>query len=298
MNNSRVVSAASEEITKVFEEFENIHLQYVTKIKGDVADQENKDVYNTVYSSVQDAFLEAEDHFAQERELAENTRLKRKMESLAAGKDAVISQLKDLEEKMYDEGDGWKPDLLTASAKLVEADRKMSELNKVLDDLLESELRESERRRYVAESAEFDKKYKGVVLRIKSYVNRNKEPTSGSGGCGTPHGCSGRSTRENSAERTSDHGFKTKKMEFPKFSGSIRQYVTFKRDFQEIVGKSGYSDTQLSHILRNECLQGEPRAVVHNIYEYEDIWEKLEEKYNDETHVVQLITKQITSLSR
>ena len=90
--------------------------------------------------------------------------------------------------------------------------------------------------------------------------------------------------------------FKPKKIEFPKFGGSIRAYNTFRRDFRMIVEDSGcFSEDQMSLLLRNECLQGAPKNLVHNIYEYAEIWEKLNESYDDEAQVVQLITQQITS---
>ena len=88
--------------------------------------------------------------------------------------------------------------------------------------------------------------------------------------------------------------FKPKKMEYPKFGGSLRAYNTFKRDFLEIIEASNqFSPSQMSLLLRNECLQGPPKLLVASIYEYEDIWEKLNEVYDDEGQVVQAITRQI-----
>jgi len=88
--------------------------------------------------------------------------------------------------------------------------------------------------------------------------------------------------------------FKSKRMEFPKFGGSIRSFNTFRRDFMEIVFKDqGYSEDQMSHILRHECLQGNAKSMVHNIYDYHSIWAKLNDVYDNEAEVVQIITKQI-----
>ena len=88
--------------------------------------------------------------------------------------------------------------------------------------------------------------------------------------------------------------FKSKRMEFPKFGGSIRSFNTFRRDFMEIVFKDqGYSEDQMSHILRHECLQGTAKSMVHNIYDYHSIWAKLNDVYDNEAEVVQIITKQI-----
>ena len=88
--------------------------------------------------------------------------------------------------------------------------------------------------------------------------------------------------------------FKSKRMDFPKFSGSIRSFNTFRRDFNEIVAADqAYSKEQMSHILRHECLQGNAKTLVHNIYDYDNIWDKLNDVYDNEAEVVQIITKQI-----
>ena len=107
-------------------------------------------------------------------------------------------------------------------------------------------------------------------------------------------------SRSSSASRTTSSAassmFKPKKMEYPKFGGGIRAYNTFRRDFHMIIEDSGaFSESQMSLLLRNECLQGAPKSLVHNIYEYTDIWEKLNEMYDDEAQVVQIITKQLMS---
>ena len=90
--------------------------------------------------------------------------------------------------------------------------------------------------------------------------------------------------------------FKPKKMEYPKFGGNVRAFNTFRRDFKMVIEESGmFNMDQMSLMLRNECLQGAPRTLVHNIYNYGDIWEKLNDVYDDETQVVQIITKQLLS---
>ena len=88
--------------------------------------------------------------------------------------------------------------------------------------------------------------------------------------------------------------FKAKRMEFPKFSGDMRAYNTFRRDFREIVERDGmYTPEHMSHIIRHECLSGEPKLKVRNIYDLSEIWAKLDDVYNNESEIVQQITKQV-----
>ena len=92
---------------------------------------------------------------------------------------------------------------------------------------------------------------------------------------------------------------KVKKLDFPRFSGDIRKYNTFVRDFEDIILKTGqYSETNMSHILRTECLQGEAKNLVHNILDYNSIWDRLNDVYKDPQRVVQIITKQIEDFKK
>ena len=89
---------------------------------------------------------------------------------------------------------------------------------------------------------------------------------------------------------------RAKRLDFPKFSGGLREYNIFKKDFQMVVEQSReYTETQLSLVLRNECLSGAAKRLVANIYDYGDIWRKLDENYDDEGQIVSLITDQILS---
>ena len=74
----------------------------------------------------------------------------------------------------------------------------------------------------------------------------------------------------------------------------MRHYKTFCRDFGEIVENSkNFTNSELSLVLRNECLQGSLRALVHNVYDYRELWAKLDERYDDEDVVVESVMEQI-----
>ena len=131
-------------------------------------------------------------------------------------------------------------------------------------------------------------KFRKNLFTLKSYVSKQEKAE--------------RSSRGSSRRSSSDNikgsaAFKTKKLDYPTFDGEMRSYATFKRDFKEIVEKpQNYDNVHMSHILRNQCLSGEPKTLVHNVLDYVEIWKKLEDKYNDESEVIEQITKQITTL--
>ena len=88
--------------------------------------------------------------------------------------------------------------------------------------------------------------------------------------------------------------FKTKRLDFPVFDGTLRQYITFKRDFQEIVeNPGGFNQAEMCQILRNQCLQGASRELVASVYNYQELWAKLDEVYLDEQRLIDQVTDEI-----
>ena len=90
-----------------------------------------------------------------------------------------------------------------------------------------------------------------------------------------------------------------KKVEFPKFTGEVRDYNSFKSDFQDIVINSGhYDEAYMSHLLRHECLSGEAKRLVHNIRDYTALWARLDDHYDDRGEVIEQISQQVISLKK
>ena len=88
---------------------------------------------------------------------------------------------------------------------------------------------------------------------------------------------------------------KNERLKNPTFSGDIRTYMKFKKDFKEIV-EPNYQGAQLSYVLRESCLQGHAKALVQNIDKVEDIWEKLKDRYGDTMHLVEIVIKELNEL--
>ena len=81
---------------------------------------------------------------------------------------------------------------------------------------------------------------------------------------------------------------KLEKIKNPTFSGDIRTFSKFQKDFKEIV-EPNYSGPQLSYVLRESCLSGEAKALVENIDEVDRIWEKLIDRYGDKLRLVEVV---------
>ena len=101
------------------------------------------------------------------------------------------------------------------------------------------------------------------------------------------------SSRESSPSRQSNL-LKPKKVDFPKFAGNIREFNIFTRHYNDMVVKTNaYAPEQLLHILKYECLTGEPQKLIKHYLDYDAAWDKLNEVYKDDRQIVRLVTKQI-----
>ena len=96
--------------------------------------------------------------------------------------------------------------------------------------------------------------------------------------------------------RTHDSGStKCEKIKNPTFSGDIRAFMNFQKDFKRIV-EPNYKGAQLSYVLRESCLQGTAKALVQNIDSVEEIWEKLTDRYGDKLHLVEVVIKELNEI--
>jgi hypothetical protein len=145
----------------------------------------------------------------------------------------------------------------------------------------------------LGEKNKAEREFRAAVYKVKSFTS---EDTGGI--LGSISNSSSRSSSP-SGHSNRDASFRYKKMEFPKFNGVIRNYATFKRDFTDIVVEPEcYDKKHMSHILRHECLSGEAKALVHNLHDYDALWAKLNDKYDDESEVVEQISNQIAGLKK
>ena len=96
----------------------------------------------------------------------------------------------------------------------------------------------------------------------------------------------------NSSSSQSSSNLKLSRMKAPKFSGNIRDFARFRKDFDKIV-KATYSGFQLVYVMKEECLSGEALELVRNLDSLEDIWERLTEKYGGTLQIVDSVIKDV-----
>ena len=104
---------------------------------------------------------------------------------------------------------------------------------------------------------------------------------------------SGSSTRSS----TSNSNIRMTKMKPPKFSGDIRDFASFKEDFEKMVQKSYEDAVHQIYIMKQECLQGDALDLVRNLNSLEDIWERLTEKYGDTIEIVDSVIRDLRNIT-
>ena len=93
----------------------------------------------------------------------------------------------------------------------------------------------------------------------------------------------------------SNNNLRLSKMKAPKFSGNIRDFARFRKDFEKIV-EATYSGFQLVYVMKEECLSGDALDLVRNLDSLDDIWDRLTEKYGGTLQIVDSVIKDVRNI--
>ena len=94
----------------------------------------------------------------------------------------------------------------------------------------------------------------------------------------------------------SSQKIRVQRLSAPVFSGTVEEYASFKRNYRAIVENSGYDKIHLTYQLKTGSLPNEAKAIVKNVIEYDEIWERLDEKYGDIGELISIVLKDISQL--
>ena len=297
---ARILKRTVPELNELVDRFEKIHTTLLVKAKVGMDEPLYREMFDAVAEvseDTKDAALdclenlnESENELLREKEKREEVHQQKKRYEvlnrtfLEEWENMKIMMDDDIKRLCGDGADTWKPDSAALADHILYYEDRYQKSQEMFQDFCENSGTATAIEAACIARFKFEAIYRENLLKIRSST--------------TNSGNSRSSSRMESPERGSN-AFRSKKLEFPKFSGSIRQYNTFKRDFQEIVEKPGnFSKEQMSHILRNESLQNEAKNHCHNIYDLKELWERLDDLYNDKGQVVELITKQLTGFRK
>ena len=296
----RLAEKRYSEIKQQFEKFEKHHVEYAYESKIGMDDPSMKDVFFeaagvmdtaevawNAYTEQLENKRRVDEKKEKDRQKAEDIAKSKKLaEQAAKRKMKLVMENLQLHVDSTDvtvEGDA--PDPATLKGELLDLQQQYESAVTQFEGLFETAT-DDQLDSLEEEQLKNDTAWKKGVFKIRSYINKKMPDPS----------------RESSPSRGDSRGavtldFKTEKIGFPTFSGDIRAFATFKRDFEDIVIDTGkYEKKHMSHILRNQCLDGEAKKLVQNINDFDIIWQKLVDKYDDKLEVIELITRQIASL--
>ena len=300
----RNVTKYKKEISDLFEQFETLHMQLALKMKVTLEDPTLKEEYMAAAGVLDtaevanEAYMEVhENREAIKQRDKENLLIQKQADEENAKKKTVIEaefeevyqiSLKHVEETVANINTN-KTVLSREVEYLVD---RMNKNVKLVDEYVKG-VNEAAAQQIITLKNKAERSFRGNVFVLKSFTDEDV-----GGSSGTPSAATSRSSSPAGRE-SRDSSFKYKKMEFPRFNGTIRQYCTFKRDFKDIIQDPGvYDEKHMSHILRHECLTGDAKNLVHNIHSFQDLWAKLDEKYDDEAEVVEIVSRQIYMLKK
>ena len=285
--NERQVKRYQEEMQSQFARFNQAHLLYVTKSKTSLSDPENTSVFDPLAAKALTS-AEAADQFADRRRdqelAASQERRKRALrEDFTQENDMISTHLGDMVRRLKLAGeDAWRPEPALLSSEIAYCEKKFEAAKKMLLEAVELESIEATQQDLKQKCREAEMNMRRMLLEAKSFGLRS----SGESPTQSP----------NSSLRSSEDGekFKNKKLDYPHFDGDVRDYLTFKRDFDEIVKKGGrYTTHEMSHIMRTYCLQGKLVKEFKNIVDFETLENQLDDQFLDKERIVDIISRQL-----
>ena len=299
--NKRLVAKGQNEMSEQFSRFEQLHIQYATRAKQSLTSEGMKEVYDSLSAVVLETdelawtFMEdmtaAREAAAVERNRANQLETDRKLKRTLISdfdKEAemLATHMSELVARMAPEApEPWTPDIPVMTAEVVFCEKRFEAAKAFMEQAAGLEDDEEARSTIKARSRIREMEFRQRMIQFKSAGWR---PEAGSN-LVSPN------TSRSSVSEPESEKFKNKKIDYPKFSGEVRQYLTFKRDFEEVVKKPGkYTPSEMSLILRNQCLQGQIKVEYQNLTDFEKLESKLDEEFLDMERVVDIVTQQLT----
>ena len=300
-NRTRQAGTFFRTVKQQFEVFETNHLKYVFKIKEDVADavhkakfEEGSEIVGEV-EELWDAYCDNQERLERDRDQARVTEEARSNAEAASARTKARLEA-DLNEALAElrmhipDGEDEEPADVSSFRRTfghqIGVLEERMRTSRALVDSLMGEMTADDCRSVLDKRRVADAEFQRGIWAMKKRIGDE-----GADVLSAPRSRGGSPSRRDN--------FRHKKVEFPRFSGNIRDFNMFRRDFRDIVVDCGmYDKRHMSHILRSESLTGEARQLVSNIHDYDTIWRKLEEKYDDKGEVIEQISLQLMALKK
>lgn len=100
---------------------------------------------------------------------------------------------------------------------------------------------------------------------------------------------------EDRSSSSDSNMMKLERTKLPKFGGNSRSYARFKKNFQDIVVPNVSNEVQRLFTLKDTCLHGEAKRLVENLTTFNEIWDRLDNKYGYTTDIVNIVINEIES---
>jgi hypothetical protein len=86
------------------------------------------------------------------------------------------------------------------------------------------------------------------------------------------------------------------KLSTPTFHGDIRTFAQFKGDFESVIAPYYPNKVHQVHLLKYTALKGPAKALVENMSDLDQIWNRLDSRYGNPLEIVTLVVNDIENL--
>jgi hypothetical protein len=235
--NERAVNRAQEELNLMFERYEALHISYAARAKIPVSNPELKETYDALAALVAETdeaamvFLEGvearKERDSQAREAQTETaakarRQKALMDDANREAEMLAAHMVDLADRMKQQGQtAWRPEPAVLVQETLYCEKKFEGVRSKLEEAADGTEDAERRGAILAGLLKLEMDFRKIYMELKSYGWH------GGGGGG---GQSSTPSLDNSGRASEEGGekFKNQKIDYPRFAGDVRQYLTFK----------------------------------------------------------------------
>ena len=109
--------------------------------------------------------------------------------------------------------------------------------------------------------------------------------------------CSTESSISSSNTLTREPKLNLERLSLPVFSGNVREYAKFMKEFECTVGVQ-FEDPKIKVLyLKNQCLSESPKALVSGLTEYDDVISRLTERYGKPSLTIDCVMHEINDMN-
>ena len=288
------------DLNNLYDKFCAAHQKYLMRADLEADEPVNKEIFNTLTNAAADVETDACRALAEMKAANAAAEKQRQLEARRATSDATrdnmrvkfLEEMNDIVKRMTLLVGEWKnagPSQEEVNGEVAYYEARFNNALAVLEEYLEVETRVAQQSETGHKRMDLEAQYRAQLRALKALTRvQQRQRQSRDRDYDDEDSNGGGSTRSRDYDK-----FRNAKIEYPTFSGDMREYLTFKSDLKRTFEEGKFTASERSLVLRNQCLKGAVRAKYMNVTDIKTLEKLLDDEYLDVSRIADMILIQI-----